>query len=346
MRPLILARGTPIAVALLLAACSGSGTPSATTAAASASPSAAGEAPSVSFSWPDGDQPVVTRELTGIDESFINPGAVLEHENRLHMFANVFTAWPGRVSIPHLVSDDGVNWSVDPAEPVLTSDDIPLTSNGADVSTGFVTDDGTWVLIFETVTTTEPWVLGQATAPDPAGPWTIDPQPILELGPAGSWDAAGHSWPSVVRTDAGYLMFFTGLDERGANGAGSIGLATSSDGKSWVKRDEPVMTAQADWEDGSLDRPRVVSAGQGLLMVYAGRDLTKRGVARSTDGQAWQRDGDGPAITQDDFPADGRCWDAALINRNGALTYYLEIGSASAGRGTQVYRAVAELPPG
>jgi hypothetical protein len=78
-------------------------------------------------------------------------------------------------------------------------------------------------------------------------------------------------------------------------------------------------------------------------MVYSGALLTSRGVAFSGDGVTWRRDGDAPAITDDDFPVDGGAWDAALIHRDGELTYYLEIGFATAS-GTQVYRATAQLP--
>jgi hypothetical protein len=80
-------------------------------------------------------------------------------------------------------------------------------------------------------------------------------------------------------------------------------------------------------------------------MVYSGRDLTDRGVAYSTDGVTWVRDGEAPVITLDDFPVDGRCWDAALLYRDGALHYILEIGAASAsGGGTELYLASASLP--
>ena len=257
---------------LILAAC-GVAAPSGGTAggsdlasgSASASASNAPAAGRVAFTWPDGEEAAVTRDLAGIAEQYINPGAVVEHDGEWHMFANVFSAWPGRVQVPHLVSADGAAWTLDPAIPVLTSDDVPLANPGADVSTGFVTDHGTWVLIFETVSITDPWVIGHATAPAPEGPWTIDPEPIPEPGAAGAWDAGGLSWPSVVRSDAGYLMFFTGRD--GAGMTGAIGLATSPDGVAWTKRDAPVLAAEADWEDGSLDRPRVAVTPDGLVMI-------------------------------------------------------------------------------
>jgi hypothetical protein len=78
-------------------------------------------------------------------------------------------------------------------------------------------------------------------------------------------------------------------------------------------------------------------------MVYAGRDLTDRGVAWSQDGITWERDGEAPAITVDDLVVATHCWDAALIYRDDTLTYFLEIGGTGSS-GTQVYRLTAELP--
>ena len=171
-----------VVLALAAAACGG-GQPSvvaslAPSTAESASPTVGPMAPTVAFAFVS-DQPTVSREMTGIEEAYINPGAVIEQDGTLHMFANVFTGWPGRVQVPHLTSTDGREWSLASAGPVMTSDDVPFGTTGADVSTGYVTDDGTWVLVFETVSSVEPWKLGRATAPGPDGPWTIDPEPIL-----------------------------------------------------------------------------------------------------------------------------------------------------------------------
>jgi hypothetical protein len=244
---------------------------------------------------------------------------------------------------PHLVSEDGATWTKAESSPAFTSDDIPWLDNGADVSAGYVAADGTWVLIFETVEVSDPWVLGRATAPGPDGPWTVDPGPILTPGASGSFDAGGLQWPSVVRTDDGYRMYFTVIDRLG--GQGSIGMATSPDGLTWSKHDGPVLTPELDWERGQVDRPRVAVTPQGLAMVYAGGRLTDRGLAWSEDGTTWQRDGELPVITRETFPISGNAWDAALIYRDGALHYYLEIGAASGSdASTDVYLASAALP--
>lgn len=329
---------TPIAalnaLALLLVSCSGAGV-----APPTPSPSANSPA-SVTFKF--GSEPVVTRALAGEEDAFfVNPGAVIEQDGKLHMFANVFSQWPGHVDVPHLVSDDGARWTLT-SDPQLSSDDIPLADPGADVSTGFVTDDGTWVLIFESVSAANPWQLGRMTARSPDGPWTVDPKPILTPGPAGSFDAGGLAWPSVVTTDVGYALYYTAWDRPRGNGV--IGLATSTDGVAWTKADAPVIKADQAWELGSLDRPRVTATPRGIAMVYAsGNDLTRHGVAWSTDGVSWAKPADGPALVAEAYPVDGRSWDAALLYRDGALHLWLEIGSGSGPDGTNVYQATAPL---
>jgi len=296
--------------------------------------------PETQFSW-DGDEPAVSRERTGLDEAYINPGAVIDDDEALHMYANLFTNWPGDVQTVHLASPDGVEWTLDQEDPVLDSDDVPFARPGFDVSSGFIAHDGTWVLVFATVSISQPWEIGLATGPGPDGPWTVAPEPVLS-GTQGSWDAGGVAWPSVVPSDAGFAMYYSTYATNPKETV--IARARSDDGLAWTKDDSPVLEPEASWEGTGLDRPRVVRVGDRYVMVYSGTDLTDRGVAFSTDGLTWERDGEAPAITMEDFPVDGRSWDAALIERDGVLTYYLEIGTATASIGTEVYRATAPLP--
>lgn len=296
--------------------------------------------PETSFTW-DGDRPAVSREMTGLDEAYINPGAVIDDGASLHMYANLFTDWPGDVQTVHVTSADGAEWTLAQEAPVLNSDDVPFARPGFDVSTGFIAPDGTWVLVFATVSISQPWEIGIATGPGPDGPWTVAPEPVLR-GAAGSWDAGGVAWPSVVPTDDGFAMYYSTYATNPKETV--IARATSKDGNAWTKDETPVLQPAASWEGTGLDRPRVVRDGDRYVMVYSGTDLTDRGVAFSNDGIAWERDGDAPAITMKGFPVEGRSWDAALVQRDGVLTYYLEIGTATASIGTEIYRATAAVP--
>src|SRR5262245_13824076 len=163
-------------------ATAGSITPSAeptTAASASARPA------SLQFTWPAGATPAVTPAVGSVEHKFVNPGAIIEARGTLHMFANAFSVWPGAMDIVHLTSTDGMTWTAGSKRPALTERDVPFADPGMDVSTGFVAQDGTWVLLIESVSVVDPWVIGRATAPGPDGPWTVDPKPVLEPGATG-----------------------------------------------------------------------------------------------------------------------------------------------------------------
>jgi predicted GH43/DUF377 family glycosyl hydrolase len=338
-----------LSVLVLLAGCGGSVASTSPASQRSASPASVASAgpgqvpaePATRFSWPDGERPTVSRAMTGLDEAYINPGAVIDDDGMLHMYANVFTEWPGEMQVMHLSSADGVEWTLAQPDPVLVSKDVPFARPGFDVSSGFIAPDGTWVLAFETTSIVHPWEIGIATAPGADGPWTVAPAPVLSVT-EGSWDAGGVAWPSVVAADDGFAMYYSAFATNPRETV--IARATSSDGLAWTKGDGPVLEPAAQWERVGLDRPRVVRAGDRYVIVYSGSDLTDRGVAFSDDGIAWERDGDAPAIQMEGYPVDGRAWDAALVHRDGVLTYYLEIGVATASTGTEIYRATAPLP--
>lgn len=341
----------PVVLAVLVAGCASPGTPPASpseppgsiepSVEASIAPSAS-DGPAGIFAWPDGQEPAVTRALTGIDETFINPGAVIDHDGTLHMFANVFTRWPGTVQVPHLVSTDGAAWELAADVPVMTTDDVPFAGDGHDVSSGFVTDDGTWVLAFHTVSS-DPAVIGLATAPGPDGPWTVLPDPVVTSEGSTADEDGGLAWPSVVPTDDGWAMYFTAADRM--HHGGTIAVATSPDGLTWTRRAEPVLAPDRDtFELTALDRPRVVRTDAGgYVMVYSGQDLNDRGMATSDDGITWTRVNAEPVLAKLQLPVLGDAWDAALVHRDGVLTYYLEIGFASSS-GTEIYRAMAQVP--
>jgi predicted GH43/DUF377 family glycosyl hydrolase len=339
-------RLTPILFAAVLAACGGATPPGST--APAGSPASATATPRITPTPP----PAVTQRfvfdknvavdttLAGTGDKYINPGAVIEKDGVLHMFPNSFSVWPGRMLIPHLTSTDGGStWTLEKKSKPLDSMGFELANPGIDVSTGFIADDGTWVLIYESVATSVPWVLARATAPSPQGPWTVEDAPILQAGPSGSFDQGGIEWPSVVREGNRWAMYYAGVDQP-QQGTGSIGVAFSDDGKTWTKNDTPVMTATERWEGRSIDRPRVVSTPDGYAMVYVGRKLTDRGLATSADGITWTKI-PGPNIERKDFPiSQPGSWDSALVYRDGKLVYLLEIG----GETTKIYRATLAGP--
>ena len=334
--------------AALIAACGSApaGTPTAATASpapvatsgASPSPTAP---PAVTKRFVIAPEAVVDTNLLTTHDLYVNPGALIEADGVLHMFPNSFSTWPGRMRIPHLTSTDGLEWTLDTKAEVLDTEvdgTFPMANPGIDVSTGFITDDGTWVLLFQNVSTTAAWKVYRMTAPGPDGPWTVSPEPVIDTGSGSDFDTTGVQWPSAVRIGDRWAAYYAGVRGPG-RGTGSIGVAFSDDGVAWTKHAEPVLVATEAWELRSLDRPRVVSTPDGLVMLYATRDLNRRGLATSPDGITWTRV-PGPNIEQKDFPLQGGSWDSALRYADGSLQYFLEIGSST----TSIYRATLPWP--
>lgn len=266
----------------------------------------------------DPDHPTIAHGDSGdYDDRFTDMGAFFYHDGQFHMFRNGFRQWPGVIGVSYHTSTDGLTWEEVSDGPVFTSEIVDFGQQSALPTAGLVEDDGTWVLYFYTVgnqfsDNPSAWAIGRATAPDPLGPWTVDPaEPVLLPGPEGEWDAARVSVPNVFKTDDGYVMFFDGFDSNGALGSGAtrqIGMATSADGVEWTRYDDPATTdapfaasdpvfvpAEGDaWDSAWVGQPRVVLTPDGYVMSYkssapGGGSDQSYGLAISTDGVQWTR---------------------------------------------------------
>jgi sucrose-6-phosphate hydrolase SacC (GH32 family) len=130
---------------------------------------------------------------------------------------------------------------------------------------------------------------------------------VLQVRP-GKWDNF-HVWaPSIVQTDTGFTMIYTGVQQGGGRQHQQIGRATSPDLFNWTRYDTPILTVfDVPW----AKRGTVVGAGQQLrdpfvmpdpanagrwLMYFVAVDTTTQasmavGVARSTgDLSHWTAD--------------------------------------------------------
>jgi predicted GH43/DUF377 family glycosyl hydrolase len=303
-----------------------------------------------------GDQPVVRHGAFGEwDGRYTDPGAVLFHEGKFHMFRNGFQAWPASVQIGYLTSEDGLNWTEVSEAPVMMTDDVPYAEVAALASDALVLDDGTWVLYLyiwnSTPSTPAPGTIARATAPSPTGPWTPDPEPILNPGSEGSWDAGNVDAPRLVQTDDGYIMYYTGYDLNGLS-SGKIGMATSPDGIAWTKYDDPTTTDAPYAESDPIltapegitlvNQPMVEITDAGWTMVFRQVDFSVRppqmslNYALSDDGIHWEIASDTPFWTRTTVPRSGGFWYTALEHHDDTYYLYVETGIGS---GTDIFAA-------
>ena len=207
-------------------------------------------------------------------------------------------------SIGHSTSTDGVEWTVDPANPVLTP-------GGA----GEWDEFGLWLpSVIHDGTQFHMWYSGvegggivrggYATSPD-GSVWTKHPDnPVMDLGPAGSWEDR-HVRPGGVVQDGGtFKMWYSGW---GTNTNVQIGYAFSTDGVHWTRNPDPVIGEiyyPGVWDSRACN-PSVLFDGHLYHMWYAGYEPSigdwSVGYAFSTDGIAWDRHRDNPVLHVEDL---------------------------------------------
>jgi hypothetical protein len=273
-------------------------------------------------------------------ESFVNPGLVVEQGGRLHMLTNSFTRYPGASFVSHLTSADGIDWRPAGSGPVLRNAQIPSAHEAfttAFLTAGYRTADGAWVSYGYTYEgQSSDGFIWRATAPGLDGPWSVDPRPALEPGPDGAWDGLRIAEPSLVRRDDRFLLFYTGFDDAGI---GRIGLATSTDGRSWRKHDGPVLEGGFEWDGGSVGNPQAVDTRDGLVMAYRSQaGGSAFGLARSGDGTTWDPSDANPIMTEDRTPNGEPFWQSEATLIDGEIRWWLEVGFGSGTTDLYAYR--------
>lgn len=123
--------------------------------------------------------------------------------------------------------------------------------------------------------------------------------PVLSgsgIGGSEAWDCASSTYGTVYKDALGFHYFYSGRgQDDGSGGCASpasfngIGLASSSDGKTWVKDAKPIFEISngVAYRDGRIYTPSVINDGSGhLLMYFSAKDsiggLKKIGYATIT----------------------------------------------------------------
>jgi predicted GH43/DUF377 family glycosyl hydrolase len=153
--------------------------------------------------------------------------------------------------------------------------------------------------------------------------FTRHPQPVLDLGPRGSWDERGVADPYVIEAGGTLYLFYLGQDRARRQ---RLGLARSSDGIRWTKlRSNPILElgAPGAFDENGLGEPAVWAQHGRWWMLYTGRDrqeYRRIGLASSRDGVRWQRFSD-QAVIAGAFPWDEKvvCDPTVLPTPGGAL---------------------------
>jgi predicted GH43/DUF377 family glycosyl hydrolase len=115
--------------------------------------------------------------------------------------------------------------------------------------------------------------------------------PVLKVGPPGSWDASIVHTGRVIFQDSIYKMWYTGFS---GTKSWLLGYATSRDGIIWKKyRRNPILWPDSQsWDNFSTFHAYVAPRGSKYDMWYTGGDsarFLRIGYAISEDGIHWEK---------------------------------------------------------
>lgn len=136
--------------------------------------------------------------------------------------------------------------------------------------------------------------VGYATSSDGIDWVTHSNNPVMTHG--STWDINGIETITVIKDGSTYKMWYEGEDILGDN---TIGYATSSDGISWEPYSgNPVFSVA--WDNEGTKEPWVIKDGSLYKMWYTSQsesDIGCIGLATSSDGIIWQRQGVDPVMS-------------------------------------------------
>jgi len=270
------------------------------------------------------DNPILQKETSiACNYYCIWDSEVVLIDDVFHMFYT-FTG-EDSVSIGYAASTDGLTFTKHDTNPIFQPDGDGFDAIGVGNAATLVEGD-TWMLFYNAAADGEKIrddsgggsSIGLVTAPEPTGPWTAGQQ-VLTAGGNGEWDSGFIIPTSVISTEDGYRMYYNagldpGLYEH------MCGMATSPDGISWTKYDDPSTTEAPFAESDPVLQPsptgwdslgvncNVLKTDRGWEMFYEGRKgddyfESKIGYASSPDGVHWSKYQDNPILRRTRSPS-------------------------------------------
>jgi len=204
--------------------------------------------------------------------------------------------------------DDPTQWTLLDDEPILSPAASGNLRNGGPSFPWVVPrDDGPWLLYYcAWGSWAAPGELSNRTSlavsEDQGRTWIVIKEPLLPLGPAGSFDAGLTGSVCVLRLGADDFRMWYTAGERyeifngSKRGIVHLGYATSRDGTAWDRHPTPHLSPRLDRTqpyEAVVSKPSVVvidGVYHMWLSVYQMKGRGYRlGYARSDDGVHWQR---------------------------------------------------------
>lgn len=267
-------------------------------------PAPPGKPASVTFRWNVRPGPVFPRGAAGEFDAVdtLNPSVIRSGGQ----YYNLYSGFDGKTWATGLAtSRDGAQWTR--RGRVLAPDSATwegnyIAANGSVLAAG----GGEFFYWYQAG---DPPRIGLARSRDLLH-WRKFPQPVLGLGPRGSWDERGVADSYTIRVDGRFYLYYLGMDRARRQ---RLGVARSTDGIHWTKlRSNPILELgdPGSFDENGLGEPAVWAAHGFYWMLYTGRyrDEERRiGLARSRDGVRWER------VKQAPIFAGTEEWDSKVV---------------------------------
>jgi predicted GH43/DUF377 family glycosyl hydrolase len=188
-------------------------------------------------------------------------GSLLRENGKQRMwFASATLGKGGLHRLHQSTSADGIQWD-EPSPALLDNVYCPTV----------LKSPGGYEMWFSDVSR-RPWVIRHAASSDGAR-WTVTPQPALVLSQ--EWEAEVLVYPTVLKSDGVYLMWYGSYDHAVRRETTAIGFAASSDGRNWHKLPQnPVFrpAPERTWESNYVGSGCVMRLADGSFRYwYASR---------------------------------------------------------------------------
>jgi predicted GH43/DUF377 family glycosyl hydrolase len=280
------------------------------------------------------------------DDLMLLSSFCLKHDSLIYLFYSAYSQI-GKRSIGLATSSDGYHFTKFAGNPILEGDQTGFDAFGVAQAQVIRSDSG-WVLYYnarEIAGFSSGPFFGRATAQALTGPWTTYDEPVLTSGRRGEWDSDFiYLGPVLVLEDGSYVLYYGGGSDLTSQEKFFIGMATSKDGISWKKyndpstkdhpfaESDPVMTGTpGTWDASVVLADAVIKLPGGFGMYYAGTrnqatssspeesQIGSIGFATSKDGIHWKKYRNNPVYQLADDPYSKILGNSGTIIQNAKL---------------------------
>jgi predicted GH43/DUF377 family glycosyl hydrolase len=228
--------------------------------------------------------PVLECDQKGFDSEALRGPCVVRNGREYHMY---YSGLAGKAyAIGFARSEDGIHWKKLEENPILKPGPPGSWDHAGVLYCKVVRVYGTWFMWYSGRDGSTSRI-GLATSPDGIT-WRKHPSnPVLDVGPAGAWDARYVEAPGVAFVNGVYYMLYTGRPEFSQQ---QIGLATSVDGIEWKKYPgNPVLAGAPGWEGSNVGVSSLIARGDTFHLWYSanGSGYWQAGYATSPIENPW-----------------------------------------------------------